>query len=239
MILYEKEISEYVQSNPEITSAWFGGSKATQREDDLSDIDLVLITPDANKAFNDFELFLKTLTPIRLIHIEKRRSDYDQRFYVLEGTPETYYLDVCVFQSQEEKDYAEYFNEKRHGSPVIIKDDGLLLKASQTFSSSKIALDKDLFKGRSEIYYRTFLKEAQREKYIDAYHFYFGLLQTYVTLLRVKYCPEKHDFSLRYISIDLDKRHGLFLESALKISSLNDMKVKAKEIKSNIDKELS
>lgn len=239
MILYEKEISKYVKSNSDITSAWFGGSKATQREDDLSDIDLVLITADADKAFNDFELFLKTLNPIRLIHIEKRRFNYDQRFYVLEGTPETYYLDVCIFQSREEKDYAEYFNEKRHGSPVIIKDDGLLLKASQAFTNSTIELDKDLFKGRSEIYYRTFLKEALREKYIDAYHFYFGLLQTYVTLLRVKYCPEKHDFSLRYISTDLDKRHAQFLESALKVSSLNDMKVKAREIKSNIDKELS
>src|SRR5690554_3940400 len=151
MILYEKEISEYIQSNPDITSAWFGGSKATQREDDLSDIDLVLVAADADKAFNDFELFLKTLTPISLIHIEKRRFNYDQRFYVLEGTPVTYYLDVCIFQSREKEDYAEYFNEKRHGSPVIIKDNGLLLNSSQIFTSSSIELDKDLFKGRSEI----------------------------------------------------------------------------------------
>src|SRR5690606_12210246 len=145
--------------------------------------------------------FLRTLTSIELIHIEKRRFNYDQRFYILEGTPETYYLDVCVFNSQEETDYAEYFNDKRHGTPIIVKDDGLLLRASKIVSSSKIELDKSYLRGRSEIFYRTFKKEALRGKFIDAYHFYFGLLQVYVGLLRMKYCPEKHDFSLRYITI--------------------------------------
>lgn len=239
MILYEKEIIEYVKNTPHISSAWLGGSKATQREDDLSDIDLVLVTSNANKTFDDLEIFLKTLRPIELIHTEKKRLNYHQRFYVLKDTPETFYLDVCVFESHESKDYAEYFNEKRHGLPYIIKDDGLLLEASKIVSTSAIELEKSLFKGRSEIYYRTFLKEAIRERYIDAYHFYFGLLQTYVNLLRVRYCPEKHDFSLRYLYIDLDPRHAKIVETSLKVSSLAEMKEKAAKIKFLIDEELS
>lgn len=238
MIPYEQEITQYVQANQKISSAWFGGSKATGREDDLSDLDLVLVAADADQTFSDFELFLNSLAPIELIHIEKKRFNYDQRFYVLKDTPETFYLDVCVFQSQEEKDYAEYFNCNRHGSPALIKDDGLLLRASKLFSSSKVELEKSLLKGRSEIYYRTFLKEAKREKYIDAYHFYLGLLQTFVTLLRQKYCPEKHDFSLRYIRVDLEKAQADFIEKSLKVSSLEEMKLQARQIKEAIEREL-
>ena len=238
MRLYEKEIQDYVKEQNEITSAWFGGSKATGREDHLSDIDLVLVSANADQTFSHFEQFLNQISSIDLIHKEKRRSNFDQRFYVLKQTSESYYLDVCIFESQEEKDYAEFFNHDRHGTPVIIKDSGLLLKAKQLSQKLTVNLDKEYLKGRAEIFYRTFLKEAQREKFIDAYHFYLALIQIWTTIVRTKSCPQKHDFSLRYINIDLDLDHALFLENQLKISSLIDLKVKALTLKKSIDKEL-
>lgn len=235
---YKKEIQDYVKEQNEITSAWFGGSKATGHEDDLSDIDLVLVSTSADQTFSHFEQFLNQIASIDLIHKEKRRSNFDQRFYVLKKTAESYYLDICIFESQEEKDYAEFFNHHRHGTPVIIKDSGLLLKAKKLSQNLEVSLDKDYLKGRAEIFYRTFLKEAQREKFIDAYHFYFGLIQIWTTIIRTKSCPQKHDFSLRYINIDLDINHALFLENQLQISSLIDLKAKALTLKRNIDKEL-
>lgn len=238
MRLYEQEIREYVKEQKQISAAWLGGSKATKREDNLSDIDLVLISSDADQTFYDLELFINNLCGIELIHREKRRFNYDQRFYILKDTPETYYLDVCVFDSQEEKDYAEYFNDKRHGTPVIIKDDGILLRASTLSRPVEVEFDRNYWRGKAEIYYRTFLKEAKREKYIDAFHFYFGLVQVWATIARLKQCPQKHDFSLRYINVDLDLNHALFLENHLKISSLEEMKKQALELKENIDKEL-
>lgn len=238
MKLYEKEIRDYIKEHNEITSAWFGGSKACNREDHLSDIDLVLVSANADKTFAHFEDFLNIISGIDLIHKEKRRSNYDQRFYVLKQTQESYYLDVCIFESQEEKDYAEFFNHYRHGSPVIIKDNGLLLKAKEISQNLAVRLDKEYFKGRSEIFYRTFLKEAQREKFVDAYHFYFGLIQLWTTIVRTKYCPQRHDFSLRYINTDLDIDHALFLENQLQINSLIDLKAKALTLKNNIDREL-
>ena len=238
MKLFAAEIRHFIQMNHSITSAWFGGSAATGRDDALSDIDLVLVASDTLKAFKEFEGFLSQVAGIELIHVENRRKNYDQRFYILKDTPETYYLDVCIFDSMEASNYAEYFNHQRHGTPVIIKDDGLLTKASQIESFEKVELDKNYFRGRSEIMYRTFLKEAAREKFIDAYYFYYGLVNLWVSLMRIKQAPQKHDFSLRYINVDLDEDHALYLENALKISSLGEMRQKAGELMDSIKEEL-
>src|SRR5690606_32963924 len=116
----------------------------------------------------------------------------NQRFYVLADTPETYYLDVVVFSDLNEEAYREYFNESRHGRPVVLFDKSQLLQqASQSPKTITFSLDIKNEQAKFEILYRTFLKEALREKYIDAHTFYYRLIFIYVKILRSIHSPQK------------------------------------------------
>lgn len=232
------EIESFILNNERILASWFGGSQATNRSDELSDIDLVIIAKNTPEIFTLLEDHLNSISTVELTHIETRRGNCDQRFYTLKNTPPTYYLDVCVFDSIIPNDYAEYFNYQRHGTPVIIKDNGILKEASQIKHFEEPVFDKKYNLGKCEILYRTFLKEAKREKFIDSYHFYFGLTQLWTKIVRLKYATQKHDFSLRYINVDLELNHALFLENSLKISSLKEMENKAQALYQKILEEL-
>lgn len=226
-----KLLPEIIRHSEVITAAWLGGSDATGRADDLSDIDLVIVSDDDKLPF---ELLEKNL-PVKQRYIV-HDGPYIQRFYVLEGTQDTFYLDVVVLTDKGLKVYQEYFNQQRHGLPQILFDkNNILREASLSPTIEKPALDKENELARFEIMFRTFTKEAMRGKYIDAYNFYLRLVTILIRVLRVKHCPQKHDFGFRYLYVDLPEQEAVDIEKLLQVSNLEMMKNNSLYIKNRVE----
>src|SRR5690606_16997160 len=136
--LIVQKIRTSLEPKDEIHALWLGGSQATKRDDNLSDSDIVIISSDKNLPFKLIEQTLPEITQIYVAY----DGPYNQRFYVLADTPETYYLDVVVFSDLNEEAYREYFNESRHGRPVVLFDKSQLLQqASQSPKTVTFSLD--------------------------------------------------------------------------------------------------
>ncbi|KYG62157.1 hypothetical protein AZI85_08140 [Bdellovibrio bacteriovorus] len=227
-----------LQQSSSAEGAWLGGSTATGFEDDLSDTDIVIISTNPDEIFQTVEDTLKGIATIT--HIWKVEDspwkNFAQKFYVLDQTSETYYLDIGVFQSLSSEDYAEHFNVERHGSPQVLFDKKDILKqASQQprYESSK-KIEWSQWIARFEILYRTFLKESLRGKYIDSYTFYQRLVMMWVQLVRRHRTPQKHDFGLRYLYRDLPPTESQYIEKLLQVPDLKSMQVAAAELRSKI-----
>ena len=217
-----------------VHSLWLGGSAATGKEDELSDLDFVIIADEAGIVFQAIEYFLKE--DIESTWEVKGTLPYCQKFYILGDLEETFYLDIVVFTELSPESYSEYFLNGRHGTPVILFDKAELLKKASLIKHqlSIPEIDWKNSLAQTEILFRTFMKEVKREKFIDSYAFYLRLLQTMIQLLRVIHSPLRHDFGMRYITLDLPPDEAAFIESLLKISTLEEMRVNAVKIKEKI-----
>lgn len=215
----EKKIQKALEPRPEILALWLGGSEATGKMDQYSDSDIVMISQNPLLPFSIIEsiigpkdIYLSTDGP------------YNQRFYVLHDSPETYYIDVVVFSEMSEEHYTEYYNHARHGTPVILFDKlGIMSRASAKPKLENSKIDFRNERAKFEIMYRTFLKEALRGKFIDALLFYQKLIHIYAKLLRNIHAPQKQDFSLRYLYLDLPQEKSQLIEGLFKVSSIRDM----------------
>lgn len=232
----ENRLIELSKNSP-IKGLWFGGSRATGFEDDLSDTDIVGICEKPLEFFNALEKFLKTIGTIDQVwNVEGNPwPHFYQKFYIFKDSFEVYYLDAGVFTSLEPDFYREYFNGERHGKPDIIFDkDGILKRASEMKPHRENpVVDTNNFLARFEVMYRTFLKEALRGKFIDAHLFYMRLVQLYVQMHRHDEAPQKHDFGMRYVYRDL-VGVGPKIESYLKVTSIEQMMGYAKELRSSV-----
>lgn len=230
-----KLLSETLLNNDSALSAWMGGSAATAREDEFSDTDLVVIASRPEAVFAVIEEALNTYFGIDQTWVVEDSFKYFQRFYTIKDSPQTYYLDIVIFDDKDPNLFREYFNKERHGSPVILFDKTEILKKTALHpTKEEPALNIENFKARFEIMYRTMLKEYLRGKYIDTYAFYMRLLSLYIQMERFIHSPQKHDFGLRYISIDLPSDSALFIEEMLKVSDLEKLKSNADLIKQRI-----
>lgn len=231
----EDQINIGIQADKKIRALWYGGSRATKTEDALSDLDIVMICTDPIYAFDLFKSIVNKVHSIEKVWSVEASlwKHFNQKFYILENTPSSFYLDVGVFTSLNPDDYQEFFNTARHGSPQIIFDrDQILQKASlhpKLEKKSFANIENEL--ARFEIMYRTFLKEYNRGKYIDAYTFYQRLVIWVVQYLRATKTPQRHDFAFRYIATDLDQTNAHWIEYLLKTADLESLKAKADEIK--------
>lgn len=238
-IKLESHITKTISGWDFLNAAWFGGSRATQTEDIFSDTDLVVLSSNPDKFFQEFEGFLnRSYTIEKVWKVEGSIfKNFHQRFYVITNTPEYFYLDVGVFTSTDTEDFREYFNHKRHGQADIIFDrSDILKKAANNPKLEKIdSRLSENSKSQIEIIYRTFLKESLRNKYIDSVHFYQRLIALYVAKLRRMYTPQKHDFGLRYIYKDFPNEQTKTIEELLQaIQSLDTMRIKAKWMRSQV-----
>lgn len=221
----------------EVEAIWLGGSRATGTEDDLSDTDLVVVSPVPEPVFAALEASLNQVGLIdRIWKVEGSIwRNFHQKFYTLKGFPPYYYLDIGVFTSLNSGDYREFFNRERHGDAEILLDrSGLLAQAA---ADPLLEIPRNVRsenqKAQFEILYRTFSKEAVRGKFIDSVLFYNRLIALYVAALRAEFAPQKHDFGLRYLYRDLPENKVLQIETYLKCQDLSSMQQSALEMRTH------
>lgn len=193
-----------------IRAGWLGGSDATGRADDLSDVDLGLIVlpgriEDAAEAV---ESVLASLSPIRLkIRLPMPTwHGFHQAFYQLADAPEHLMVD-WVFMEQGQPH--PWFETDRHGTPIVLFDkDGDIKLARSDLPALQSAAKKKIEDTRAKfaMFRHLPVKLAQRGLPADAAYFYHALvLRPLVDVLRAVHCPQRHDYGFRYLKDDLPR----------------------------------
>ncbi|MFH1143825.1 MAG: nucleotidyltransferase domain-containing protein [Candidatus Eisenbacteria bacterium] len=191
-----------------VLAAWLGGSDASGRTDRYSDVDLQVIVPD-DRVEQTFALIhegLEALSPIELRYRfpEPTWHGHSQELLRLRDADPNHFLDLVVMKLSGRDRLLE---SERHGHPLVLFDRCNLL--------APVALDRAAHRKKMEqrladlrvqfpllqpLVTRGILRGQPAE---SAYAYQVLTLKPLTELLRMRYCPERFDFGLRYIDRDL------------------------------------
>ena len=191
-----------------VRAAWLGGSEASGRTDEWSDIDLVLIVDDGRweEAFDAIHRIVKTLGPV--VHSwrlpEPTWHGHHQEFLRVDGAEPFHDLDVVIMEASTP---GRLLERERHGDAVVLFDrDGLVKPepldraAHAAKMRDRLALLREQFPMMQVLVRRAVLRRMPAE----AAALYQRLtVAPLVEVLRMRHAPERYDFGVRYIDRDL------------------------------------
>ncbi|MDL2343379.1 hypothetical protein QOL99_04345 [Deinococcus sp. MIMF12] len=188
-----------LEAQPSVQAAWLEGADALGKADEFSDLDLWLDVTAGNEetALAAVRNAVRVFGPL---DVEQERAHPDpfirQVFYRSAGLPRFLFVDVCV---------------QTHGREVVFGPAdaflplfdrvGVLRQGASAPIDLRVEI-ADVLAGR----WRHVLveKELQRGHVLEARgYFHDEVLAPLVRLLRLKHCPEKRDYGLKHISVDL------------------------------------
>lgn len=195
------ELKALLEPQPTVLAAWLGGSAATGRLDELSDTDLVAIVQDGSEA-TTWALLEATLPiEVRLELPLPTWHGHQQRIYRVAGK----LLDVVLMGEGAPNRFLE---PERHGTPVVLFDKaGLVVPAPpldpvawQARLRERVAYLVPSF----DLFQELPRKAALRGQPLEALHGYLTYtVRPLVELCRIRHCPWRYDFGLRYLERDL------------------------------------
>ncbi len=197
-----------LESLPEALAAFLGGSDATGRTDEHSDIDLVAVVDDGavEAAFAAIHAALEELSP--LLH-RWRLADptwhgHSQEFVSLRDADPAHFVDLVV---QTPSGGERFLEVERHGHALVLFDRAGVLApmpldraALHTRIDERVAVLRERFP-----LFQTLVTRAVRRGFVAeaavAYqdHTYRPLIE----LLRIRHCPDRFDYGARYLDRDL------------------------------------
>ncbi|MBX2796157.1 MAG: hypothetical protein KTR31_00770 [Myxococcales bacterium] len=189
-----------------IRAAWLGGSDATGRTDEMSDVDLMLVCAfeHVGSTFETVEQALRGLGGVRYTWPVGHPSDadYQQRFYALHRAPEHCMVDLSVLRPDR---VGPYLDPTRHGTAVVWFDrDDLLVPTVDPAVAQRRAARIRSLGVKHPICAHLPGKELARGDVLAAIAAYHRiLLGPLVELLRAEHCPDRWDFGLRYLDRDV------------------------------------
>jgi hypothetical protein len=197
-----------------VRACFEGGSAATGRLDDYSDIDLVIVAPlaAADEAFGAVEA---ALAPHGISHIWRVDPppfpDTAQRFYFLADAPRFFAVD-CVVVAEGAAD--QLLERERHGQPLVYFDRTSKIRARPVDAEALAARRAhrwEQLRGSVPIYAMLVDKELARGRPLEALGFYQALLRALLEVLGIAHRPERFDFGWRYVETQLpdDERKRL------------------------------
>lgn len=210
---------------------WEGGSAAFGRADEHSDLDAQIIVADGSEAeaFAAVEAALAAIAPIRRCYELPQPTWHgaQQKFYQLEGLPDSLMVDLCVVSQSQEWRFTE---RELHGEPVVYFDKtGAVKRTSLDPAEQRAEIEKRLtsLRGTFEMFQVLTLKELARGQALDALHYYLGhTLRPLTELLRIRYCPMRIIFGARYAQVDLPREVFERLQSLYFIADADDLSAK-------------
>ena len=193
---------------PAARAAWQGGAAATGRLDQWSDVDLHVLMEDgaAEESFQIAHDALATISPVEIAYRipEPTWHGHHQTFYRLRDAGPFLLVDLVLMNLSNPLRYLE---PERHGDPVILFDKDNLVVPDPLDRAShdrNIQARLEHHRARFEIFRSMPLKSAKRGHAVEAMAFYQGMiLRPLVDLLRIRHCPDRFDFGLRYLDRDL------------------------------------
>lgn len=203
-------IRDELRSHPWARAMWLGGSDATGRRDRFSDVDVVAVTEDANveDGFRVVKTALEKLSPIDL---EWRVPSptwhgHEQVFCRLRDADPHLFIDLVVIKKSAPP-HLKFLETERHGEPVVIFDrDGFVARVPLDWPTHQQKLRARLERIRVTfpIFQPLVTRAIERGQPVDASYWYMQLtLVPLVELLRMRHCPDRFDFGMRYLFDDL------------------------------------
>lgn len=218
-----------LEAQRSVRGAWLGGSDANGRTDQWSDIDLVTIVEDdaIDQVIGECR---KALAAIASIALELRLPlptwhGHDQVFWQLEDVPDWCMID-CVLIRQGNR-VGRFLEAERHGRPVVLFDrDGAIRPEplDQAVHEAKVRERMAALLPRFDLLQHLVRKAAWRGDPVEAADRYLSYtLRPLVELLRIRYCPVRFDFGLRYLRDDLPESLWREVESLALPASLTEV----------------
>lgn len=200
-------------ADPDIRVIWVGGSAATGGWDEWSDLDVeVLCTPGETTPVYD-RLLTEARAQFPIDHVWELPlaawPDGRQCFVNLQSRPgalqePTRIVDLHLADCT---DAHRHVDVRRHGSPIVLHDPDdlvVLRHDDQAAIDEAVAEAVDQARQRratAEWLVNRAIARKQQPEALDLYlQFGLGVL---VRLLRVRHCPWRHDYGLRYLHADL------------------------------------
>ncbi len=201
-------LSSALHSCPHVHACWLGGSDATGRTDELSDIDLLALADDdrVEDTLAVVERTLHALSPVAATYRvpEPTWHGHSQVFIRLERASPFHLIDFCAMKLSSDSRFLE---PERHGKAMILFDRGdhLAPVALDCADHEKrIAARLTDLRARFTLFSPFAEKAVRRGDGPEAAHWYFNMtLRMLIDLLRIRYCPDRFDFGPRYLRDDL------------------------------------
>jgi hypothetical protein len=195
---------------PAVRAVWLGGSDATGRTDRYSDVDCLALVQDeaVEPAFTAVAAALDDLSPIEQQYRipEPTWHGHSQVFYRLQNAPPWLLVDLAILKLSSAPDN-RFLEAERHGQQQILFDhDDLVQAAPFDRAGHEAAMQARLLHlaARFDLFHIFVNKAIWRQDPADATGAYHTMtLRPLVELLRMRHCPDRYDFGLRYLQRDL------------------------------------
>jgi predicted nucleotidyltransferase len=213
---------------PEVLAASLGGSDATGRTDEFSDVDLVVVVAEGavEATFATVHHALQGLSPIvhRWRLADPTWHGNAQEFLSLQDADPAHFIDLVVLEPSGGERFLEV---ERHGTAIVLFDRAGVL-APKTLDrvvlQSRIDARLAILRERFPLF-QTLVTRAVRRGFVAeaavAYqdHAYRPLIE----LLRIRHCPDRFDFGARYLDRDLPATVQAEVEALALPSSLDEV----------------
>jgi predicted nucleotidyltransferase len=200
-----------LEAAPEVLAASLGGSDATGRTDEFSDVDLIVVVEEGGveATFAAVHAALEGLSPIvhRWRLAEPTWHGNAQEFLSLRDADPAHFIDLLVLEPSGGERFLE---AERHGTAIVLFDRaGLLAPAPLDRVALQARIDTRLAVLRERFpLFQTLVTRAVRRGFVAeaavAYQDY--AYRPLIELLRIRHCPDRFDFGARYLDRDLPAR---------------------------------
>ena len=197
-----------LESAPEVLAASLGGSDATGRTDEFSDVDLVVVVEQGagGAAFAAVHSALEELSPIahRWRLADPTWHGNAQEFLSLVDADPAHFIDLVVMEPSGGERFLEV---ERHGTAIVLFDRaGVLAPAPLDRVALQSRIDTRLAVLRERFpLFQTLVTRAVRRGFLAeaavAYQDY--AYRPLIELLRIRHCPDRFDYGARYLDRDL------------------------------------
>ena len=194
-----------------VCAAWLGGSDASGRTDEHSDIDFQVIVEDeaVERCFELLHACLEELAPVELSHRlpEPCWHGFSQEFLRVADTQPDHFIDFVAMRASTPPE-RRLLEVERHGTPLVVLDRGGWLDVpglDWSAHGARLRARLETLRTTFELYQPLVSRSVARGLPVEAIGFYqWFTLRPLVELLRMRQCPERFDFGLRYLDRDLD-----------------------------------
>jgi hypothetical protein len=218
-------VTEALSPLPTVFAGWEAGSAAFGAVDAYSDIDLEYIVAD-EASFDDLyalaERAIEAVSPITASH-----TPLTGRYYKLKDGGDFFLVDL-VFHRAGDRDH--HLDIERHGAKVPLFDKGNWLRPSP-LDEGALAVQRDrrfrelqTWFPMSQVFVRKAILRGQHVEAVNA--FWACTLKPLADLLRMRYCPARWDFGVRYLDRDLPLVVYHQVRDLALVSDLGDLEVK-------------
>lgn len=218
-------VTEALRPLPAVLAGWEGGSAAFGAVDAYSDIDLeYLVADDASfeLLYASAERAIETVSPITASH-----TPLKGRYYKLKDGGDFLLVDLILFRVGDPDHHLEV---ERHGDKLPLFDKGDWLRR-RPLDEGALAVKRDeryrelqTWFPMSQVFVRKAILRGQQVEAVNA--FWACTLKPLAELLRMRYCPVRWDFGVRYLDRDLPPAvYGQVRDLAF-IRDLGDLEIK-------------